>query len=74
MAPGDLLRALGGERSVAACVSNDPFTTDAEHKAMPMGFFIKLSLIFLALAVYVRLGKLVFTSAAPSVVRRSDRS
>jgi hypothetical protein len=42
------------------------FTTDAEHKAMQMVFFIKLSLIFLALAVYVRLRKLVFTSAAPN--------
>jgi hypothetical protein len=29
-------------------------------------FFIKLSLIFLALAVYARIRKLVFTNAAPS--------
>ena len=42
------------------------FTTDAEHKAMQTVFFIKLSLIFLALAVYVRIRKLVFTTAAPS--------
>jgi len=42
------------------------FTTDAEHKAMQTVFFIKLSLIFLALAVYVRIRKLVFTSALPS--------
>ena len=41
------------------------FTTDAEHKAMQTVFFIKLSLIFLALAVYVRIRKLVFTNAAP---------
>ena len=43
------------------------FTTDAEHKAMQTVFFIKLSLIVLALAVYVRIRKLVFTGAAPSV-------
>ena len=42
------------------------FTTDAEHKAMQTVFFVKLSLIFLALAVYVRIRKLVFTTAAPS--------
>ena len=42
------------------------FTTDAEHKAMQTVFFIKLSLIFLALAVYVRIRKLVFTAVAPS--------
>jgi hypothetical protein len=42
------------------------FTTDAEHKAMQTVFFIKLSLIFLALAVYVRIRKLVFTTAAPT--------
>jgi len=42
------------------------FTTDAEHKAVQTVFFIKLSLIFLALAVYVRLRKLVFTAATPT--------
>ena len=42
------------------------FTTDAEHKAMQTVFFVKLSLIFVALAVYVRLRKLVFTAGAPS--------
>jgi hypothetical protein len=38
------------------------FTTDAEHKAMQTVFFVKLSLIFLAIAVYARLRKLVFRS------------
>lgn len=36
------------------------FTTDAEHKATQTVFFVKLSLIFLALAVYARIRKLVF--------------
>jgi len=40
------------------------FTTDAEHKAVQTVFFVKLSLIFLALAVYARLRKLVFRSPA----------
>lgn len=38
------------------------FTTDAEHKATQTVFFVKLSLIFLALAVYARIRKLVFRS------------
>jgi hypothetical protein len=38
------------------------FTTDAEHKATQTVFFVKLSLIFLALAVYARIRKLVFSS------------
>lgn len=41
------------------------FATDAEHKAMQTVFFVKLSLIFLALAVYARLRTLVFRGAAP---------
>ena len=41
------------------------FTTDAEHKAVQTVFFVKLSLIFLALAVYARLRRLVFRTAAP---------
>jgi hypothetical protein len=40
------------------------FTTDAEHKAVQTVFFVKLALIFLALAVYARIRRLVF--------RRSD--
>jgi hypothetical protein len=36
------------------------FTTDAEHKATQTVFFVKLSLIFLALAVYARIRALVF--------------
>jgi hypothetical protein len=36
------------------------FTTDAEHKAVQTVFFVKLALIFVALAVYARLRKLVF--------------
>ena len=44
------------------------FTTDAEHKATQKGCFVKLSLIFLALAVYTRLRTLVFRRAAPSAV------
>ena len=42
------------------------FATDAEHKVIQTVFFIKLALIFLALAVYVRIRKLVFTTAAPT--------
>ena len=38
------------------------FTTDAEHKATQTVFFVKLSLIFLALAVYGRIRTLVFRS------------
>jgi len=37
------------------------FATDAEHKSTQTIFFIKLALIFLALAVYGRLNKVVFT-------------
>lgn len=40
------------------------FTTDAEHKATQTVFFVKLSLIFLALAVYARIRTLVFRSPA----------
>jgi len=39
------------------------FTTDAEHKATQKVFFVKLSLIFLALAVYARIRKRVFRRA-----------
>src|SRR6185369_17691244 len=43
------------------------FTTDAEHKATQTVFFVKLSLIFLALAVYGRLRTLVFRNpSAPA--------
>ncbi len=42
------------------------FTTDAEHKATQTVFFVKLSLIFLALAVYARIRTLVFRS--PSAI------
>jgi len=41
------------------------FTTDAEHKAVQKVFFLKLSLIFLALGVYARLRRLVFRTATP---------
>ena len=41
------------------------FTTDAEHKAVQTVFFVKLSLIFLALIVYARLRGLVFRTATP---------
>ena len=40
------------------------FTTDAEHKATQTVFFVKLSLIFLALAVYARIRTLVFRDSA----------
>lgn len=40
------------------------FTTDAEHKATQTVFFVKLSLIFVALAVYARLRTLVFREPA----------
>jgi hypothetical protein len=40
------------------------FTTDAEHKATQTVFFVKLALIFLALAVYGRIRKLVFRNPA----------
>ena len=40
------------------------FTTDAEHKATQTVFFVKLSLIFLALAVYGRIRALVFRGPA----------
>jgi hypothetical protein len=46
------------------------FTTDAEHKATQTVFFVKLSLIFLALVIYARLRTLVFRgtpSAAASL-------
>jgi len=36
------------------------FTTDAEHKATQTVFFVKLTLIFLALVVYARIRRLVF--------------
>jgi len=42
------------------------FTTDAEHKATQTVFFVKLSLIFLALAVYARIRRIVFKG--PSAV------
>jgi len=67
------LRALGGAPRlvwtgflVNAATGIALFTTDAEHKAMQTVFFVKLSLIFLALAVYVRLRKLVFHGGTPS--------
>jgi hypothetical protein len=40
------------------------FTTDAEHKATQTVFFVKLSLIFLALVVYARIRALVFRNGA----------
>jgi hypothetical protein len=40
------------------------FTTDAEHKSTQTVFFVKLALIFLALAVYGRLNKVVFKRPA----------
>jgi hypothetical protein len=40
------------------------FTTDAEHKATQTVFFVKLALIFLALAVYGRIRALVFRTPA----------
>ena len=43
------------------------FTTDAEHKATQTVFFVKLSLIFLALVVYARLRTLVFRGTPPGV-------
>jgi len=43
------------------------FTTDAEHKAVQTVFFVKLSLIFLALVVYGRLRTLVFRTASPQL-------
>src|SRR3954468_24097879 len=39
------------------------FTTDAEHKATQTVFFVKLALIFLALAVYGRIRALGFRNA-----------
>jgi len=47
------------------------FTTDAEHKATQTVFFVKLSLIFLALAVYGRIRKLVFRTSSPTAARIS---
>lgn len=41
------------------------FTTDAEHKATQTVFFVKLSLIVLALVIYARLRSLVFRGASP---------
>jgi len=40
------------------------FTTDAEHKSTQTVFFVKLALIFLALAVYGRLNRVVFKRPA----------
>jgi len=47
------------------------FTTDAEHKATQTVFFVKLSLIFLALVVYARLRTLVFRRTPPAVASAS---
>jgi hypothetical protein len=44
------------------------FTTDAEHKATQTVFFVKLSLIFLALAVYARIRTLVFRNPGAMTV------
>lgn len=44
------------------------FTTDAEHKATQTVFFVKLSLIFLALAVYARMRTLVFNDPRAGVL------
>src|ERR1044072_9037334 len=52
---GFLINAATG---IALC------TTDAEHKATQTVFFVKLSLIFLALAVYARMRRLVFRGSA----------
>jgi hypothetical protein len=48
------------------------FTTDAEHKATQTVFFVKLSLIFLALIVYARLRKLVFRASTAHAVSISS--
>jgi hypothetical protein len=42
------------------------FTTDAEHQATQTVFFVTLSLIFLALAVYARLRQLLFRTGTPA--------
>jgi hypothetical protein len=36
------------------------FTTDAEHKAVQIVFYVKLALIFAALLIYARIRRLVF--------------
>jgi hypothetical protein len=66
-ADGVPLRAFGGAPKLVwtgflinAATGIALFTTDAEHKSMQTVFFIKLALIFLALAVYGRLNKVVF--------------
>jgi hypothetical protein len=47
------------------------FTTDAEHKAVQTVFFVKLTLIFLALVVYARLRRLVFGPGTSHLARIS---
>src|ERR1043166_3363494 len=74
-ADGVPLRAFGGAPKLVwtgflinAATGLALFTTDAEHKSTQTVFFVKLALIFLALAVYGRLRKLVFRNpAAPSI-------
>ena len=69
---GDIpLAALGGAPRLVwtgffinAATGLALFTTDAEHKATQTVFFVKLSLIFLALAVYARIRTLVFRRPA----------
>jgi hypothetical protein len=66
-ADGVPLRAFGGAPKLVwtgflinAATGLALFTTDAEHKSTQTVFFVKLALIFLALAVYARLNKVVF--------------
>jgi len=66
-ADGVPLRAFGGAPKLVwtgflinAATGLALFTTDAEHKSTQTVFFVKLALIFLALAVYARLNAVVF--------------
>jgi hypothetical protein len=48
------------------------FTTDAEHKATQVVFFVKLALIVLALVVYARIRRLVWAPGAPAMPISSE--
>src|SRR5215208_4626512 len=61
-------RLVWGGFLVNAATGVALFAVDAEHKATQTVFFVKLSLIFLALAVYARLRRLVFRTPAPATV------
>jgi hypothetical protein len=70
-ADGVPLRAFGGAPKLVwtgflinAATGIALFTTDAEHKSTQTVFFVKLALIFLALAVYGRLNTVVFKRPA----------